>query len=82
LTQYTGVGEIFFLVKICYLPARFARRGISKTNFLQKKILNKLKKKITLFFWGTEEKNENLNKWQNIPCQLTGEREVKKESTN
>jgi hypothetical protein len=24
------VGEIFFLVKICYLPARFARRGIKK----------------------------------------------------
>ena len=27
LTPYTGVGEIFFLVKICYLPTRFARRG-------------------------------------------------------
>jgi hypothetical protein len=30
LTQYRGVGDIFFLVKICYLPARFARRGIIK----------------------------------------------------
>jgi hypothetical protein len=28
LTPYTGVRVIFFLVKICYLPARFARRGI------------------------------------------------------
>jgi hypothetical protein len=28
LTPYTGVCEIFFLVKICYLPAGFARRGI------------------------------------------------------
>jgi hypothetical protein len=29
LTQYTGVCEILFLVKICYLPARFACRGIN-----------------------------------------------------
>jgi hypothetical protein len=29
----TGVRVIFFLVKICYLPARFARRGINQTKF-------------------------------------------------